>query len=89
LVQWLIDDERWTMARNRNIPALDPATEKPLASGVTYRGPGQYRARKLVNGHRVTKTFATARFAGRWLTEIQVDSARACSWTARKLNATR
>jgi integrase len=64
------------MARNRNTPALDPATSKPLPDAVAYRGPRQYRARKLVNGHRVTKTFTTARFAERWLTEIQVDRER-------------
>ncbi|HEV2549876.1 MAG TPA: site-specific integrase [Stellaceae bacterium] len=64
------------MARNRSTPALDPDTGKPLPDGVTYRGPGQYRARKRVGGQRITKTFTAARFAVRWLTELQVDSER-------------
>jgi hypothetical protein len=64
------------MARKRDTPGLDPATGKPLPDGVAYRGPRQYRARKLVNGRRVAKTFTTAGFAGRWLMEIEVDSAR-------------
>jgi integrase len=64
------------MARRRSALALDPATGKPLPDGVAYRGPGQYRARKLVHGRRSTKTFTTARFAARWLAEVQVDSDR-------------
>jgi integrase len=64
------------MARTRTLPSLDPATGKPLPDGVLCRGPGQYRARKLVNGQRVTKTFATARLAARWLSEVQVDHER-------------
>ena len=64
------------MGRKRTTPQLDPATGKPLPDGVMYRGPSQYRARKRVNGQRVTKSFSTARFASRWLAEIQVDSDR-------------
>jgi integrase len=64
------------MARRRREPALDPATGKPLPDGITYRGPAQYRARKLVKGHRITKTFTSVRFAHRWLTEIEVDAER-------------
>jgi integrase len=64
------------MARKRSAPALDPTTGKPLPDGITYRGPGQYRARKLIKGQRITKTFTTVRFALRWLTELEVDSER-------------
>lgn len=64
------------MARKRGTPALDPATGRLLPDGVMYRGASQYRARKLVKRQRVTKTFATARLALRWLTEIEVDSQR-------------
>jgi integrase len=64
------------MARKRTTLILDPATGKPLHHGVAYRGPGQYRARKLVDGQRFTKTFATARSAARWLAEVQVDHDR-------------
>jgi integrase len=64
------------MARKRSTPALDPSTGKPLPDGVGFRGPGQYRARKLVAGRRVAKTFTAARFAARWLAEVQVDSER-------------
>jgi hypothetical protein len=53
------------MARKRIDLSIDPATRKPLPDGVTYRGPGQYRARKLVDGRRFTKTFTTARIAAR------------------------
>jgi integrase len=64
------------MARTRSTPAHDPETGKPLPDGVAFRGPGQYRARKLVNGSRVTKTFTTARLASRWLAEVEVDRER-------------
>ncbi|GAJ30742.1 site-specific integrase [Acidomonas methanolica] len=50
----------------------DPATGKPLPQGVLYRGPKQYRARKLVHGHRVTRTFENARLARAWLEEASV-----------------
>ncbi|MFT8803773.1 MAG: hypothetical protein ABF876_05540 [Acetobacter aceti] len=50
----------------------DPATGKPLPQGVLYRGPKQYRARKLVHGHRVTRTFESARLARAWLEETSV-----------------
>ena len=62
----------WAMARTRTLPALDPATAKSLADGVLCRGPGQYRARKLVNGQRITKTFTTVRLV-----------ARGCPWSRR------
>jgi hypothetical protein len=64
------------MARTRSLPSLDPTTGKPLPSGVVYRGPEQYRARKLVDGQRIPKTFTTARLAARWLAEVQVDRDR-------------
>ena len=64
------------MARTRTTAAADPATGKPLPDGVTYRGPSQYRARKLVEGVRVTKTFPKAALAARWLSEIEVDRQR-------------
>jgi integrase len=64
------------MARKRISLGLDPATGKPVPEGVAYRGPAQYRARKLVDGQRFTKTFATARSAARWLAEVQVDRDR-------------
>ena len=49
---------------------------RPLPNGITIRGPGQYRARKLVNGQRITKTFTSAKLASRWLSEIEVDRSR-------------
>jgi hypothetical protein len=64
------------MGRNRRKPALDPSTGKPLPQGVTYRGPDQYWARKLVNGRRVASTFETARLASDWLKSVEVDSKR-------------
>lgn len=64
------------MARRRSLSQLDPSTGLPLPDGVAYRGPAQYRARKLAQGQRITKTFTTARMAVRWLTEVQVDSQR-------------
>lgn len=48
---------------------IDPATRKPLPKGVSYRGPKQYMARKVVNDRRVQQTFSTAALARRWLTE--------------------
>ncbi len=50
----------------------DPATGRPLPAGVAYRGPAQYRARKLVDGQRITRTFETARNAREWLEETAV-----------------
>ena len=47
--------------------AKDPATGRPLPQGMSYRGPMQYRARRLVDGQRVTRTFETARLAREWL----------------------
>jgi len=64
------------MARTRSALTLDPATGNALPNGIAYRGPSQYRARKLVNGQRVTKTFTTARLASRWLAEVEVDHGR-------------
>ena len=54
---------RITSTENR----LDPATGRPLPAGVSCRGPGQYRARRLIDGSRVTRTFDTARQAREWL----------------------
>ncbi|MCW3474957.1 hypothetical protein [Limobrevibacterium gyesilva] len=52
------------MARTKSKEnSLDPATGRPLPLGVAYRGPYQYRARKLIDGTRVTKTFETAKVA--------------------------
>src|ERR1700722_16470447 len=64
------------MGRLRTAPAADPSTGKPLPDGVQYRGPGQYRARKLVNAKRVAKTFDTARKASDWLKTVEVDTRR-------------
>lgn len=64
------------MVRRRDIDIVDPTNGKPLPVGVTYRGPFQYRARKLVDGRRITKTFARAALAARWLNEIEVDRNR-------------
>ena len=54
---------------------LDPATGKPLPAGVQYRGPLQYRARKLIKGKRVAQTFESARRAREWL---EATSAKLC-----------
>lgn len=51
---------------------LDPATGRPLPLGVACRGASQYRARKLVDGTRVTRTFDTSRLAREWLEETSV-----------------
>jgi integrase len=64
------------MGRNRTAETLDTTTGRPLPNGVAIRGPGQYRARKLVNGQRITKTFTSAKLASRWLSEIEVDRNR-------------
>lgn len=50
----------------------DPFTARPLPQGVGYRRPLQYRARKLVDGQRITKTFESSRFAREWLEETAV-----------------
>nr|WP_240386388.1 site-specific integrase [Asaia bogorensis] len=52
---------------------IDPATCKPLPKGVWYRGPGQYQARKMVDGKRLRKTFASSALARRWLTEKRAE----------------
>ena len=49
----------------------DPVTGKPLPKGVWYRGPGQYQARKMVDGKRHRETFATASLARRWLMDVR------------------
>jgi integrase len=65
------------MGRSRSAEnSLDPATGKSLPAGVVYRGPLQYRARKLVDGRRITTTFETARKAADWLAAVHVDSSR-------------
>jgi integrase len=51
--------------------ALDPATGKPLSPGVGYRGPHQYRARKLVDGKSVAKTFESDKLAKEWREETE------------------
>ena len=50
--------------------AIDPATGKSLSPGVGYRGSHQYRARKLVDGKSVAKTFD--KLAREWLQETSV-----------------
>jgi hypothetical protein len=40
------------MARTRTSEIFDPATGKPMPEGIAYRGPSQYRARKLVDGRQ-------------------------------------
>jgi len=61
------------MARLKSEENLkDPATGKALPQGVLYRSPKQYRARKLVHGHRITRTFESARLARSWLEEASV-----------------
>ncbi|NHN86888.1 tyrosine-type recombinase/integrase [Acetobacter musti] len=61
------------MARTKSAEnANDPATGRPLPDGVSCRGPKQYRARKLVNGQRIVRTFDTARLARAWLEETSV-----------------
>ena len=58
------------MARTKDAAnAVDPATGRPLPQGVAYRGLHQYRARKLADDARVTRTFETARLAREWLEE--------------------
>ena len=64
------------MGRLKSTPATDPSTGKLLPDGVQYRGPRQYRARKLVNGKRVAKTFDTAKKADQWLKAVEVDTRR-------------
>lgn len=48
---------------------IDPITGRALPKGVWYRGPSQYQARKMVDGKRIRKTFASAALARRWLNE--------------------
>ncbi|WP_254454890.1 hypothetical protein [Acetobacter estunensis] len=61
------------MARTKSAENVnDPATGRPRPDGVSCRGPKQYRARKLVNGQRIVRTFDTARFARAWLEETSV-----------------
>jgi integrase len=58
------------------VGAIDPATGRQLPDGIQYRGPKQYRARKLLQGKRVTRTFDTARQAADWLAAVEVDRRR-------------
>jgi integrase len=64
------------MGRIRQTPIVDPATGKSLPDGVVFRGPSQYRARKLVNGRRATQTFISASQAAKWLAAVETDVAR-------------
>lgn len=65
------------MGRSRSEDlARDPATGKPLPSGVYYLSEGVYRARKLVDGKRINKNFKTAREAGNFVKAIEVDASR-------------
>lgn len=52
--------------------AIDPATARTLPQGVTFLGAMKYRARKLVDGKRINKTFPTARLAREWLESVSV-----------------
>lgn len=47
--------------------SIDPATGKRLPRGVECRGPRQYRARRMVDGVHLRRTFDTAREADAWL----------------------
>lgn len=61
------------MARTRSAENLkDPATGRPLTPGVEYRGPAQDRARKMVDGKRIKRTFETDKLAKDWLEETSV-----------------
>jgi integrase len=64
------------MGRTRHALVVDPATGKALPQGVRCRGPGQYLARKMVNGLRVVKTFDTAKRASDWIKAVEVDTSR-------------
>ncbi len=64
------------MARTRATPVIDPEAGKQLPAGVTYRGPLQYRARKLADGKRITRTFESAKQAAHWLADIETDQRR-------------
>lgn len=66
--------------------AKDPATGRALPPGVSCRGEMQYRARKLVDGQRVTKTFETARLAREWLEAKAVDVRRGTHVDTRSLD---
>jgi hypothetical protein len=46
--------------------AKDPATGRPLPDGVSCRGPKQYRARKLVNGQRIIRTWRVRKTPWFW-----------------------
>jgi integrase len=73
------------MARTKSTEnSLDPATGRPLPKGVAYRGPLQYRARKLVDGARITRTFDSARLAREWLEETSA-KAREGSFVDRRV----
>ncbi|MCW4579222.1 hypothetical protein [Gluconacetobacter entanii] len=52
---------------------IDPTTGRALPKGVWYRGPSQYQARKMVDGKRIRKTFASAALARRWLNEKRAE----------------
>ncbi|WP_431855321.1 tyrosine-type recombinase/integrase [Azospirillum sp.] len=53
-----------------------PIAPESLPSGVQRRGDGQYRARKVLDGVRFGRTFATARDAEDWLKAVEVDHRR-------------
>lgn len=56
------------VARTKSIENLkDPATGRSLSPGVEYRGLAEYRARKLIEGKRIRKTFETDKQAKEWL----------------------
>ncbi|WP_332349976.1 hypothetical protein [Asaia spathodeae] len=52
---------------------IDPATGKPLPKGGWYRSVDQYQARKMIDGKRLRKTFASLAPARRWLTEKRAE----------------
>ncbi|GBQ10252.1 hypothetical protein ACOZ4Y_06735 [Komagataeibacter rhaeticus] len=52
---------------------IDPTTGRALPKGVWYHSPSQYQARKMVDGKRIRKTFASAALARRWLNEKRVE----------------
>lgn len=70
---WCNLGERILAKKPRN-KRIDPATGKKLPKGVTYRGPGQYRAQiwSEVQKKRFGKTFESAALARIWLEEQSV-----------------
>ena len=61
------------MARSKSAENdKDPATGRMLSPGMTCRGPGQCRTRKLAEGQRKNKVHDSARLAREWLEAASV-----------------